>query len=151
MNLYLYVNSSENNRVDKALSSELQMTGHLRTETSVVSPVLMIEGENLTGYNYAYIPEFNRFYYITDITSVRTGLWQVSMRVDVLMTYSVEIKQLTAVLERQENIYNLYCEDNMLTTLAYDNVYTQKMKFEGGAVMPIDDWHYYLAVAGGVS
>ena len=88
----LFKTASENNRVVKDLTDEKQLSGELRNQTSVLNPSIRIESaENIAGYNYCYIPEFGRYYYITDITSVRTRVWEVSMRCDVLMSYSAQI------------------------------------------------------------
>lgn len=98
----LYKTSSENNRVVKKLGSAASFNGELKAQTSVVTPNILIQATNLSGFNYAYIQEFGRYYYITDITSVRTNLWQVSMRCDVLMSYSAQIKALRPIIEREE-------------------------------------------------
>ena len=106
----LFKTASENNRVVKDLTDEKQLSGELRNQTSVLNPKIRIESaENIAGYNYCYIPEFGRYYYIVDITSVRTRVWEVSMRCDVLMSYKDEIKGLNAILDNtQENGLNNY-------------------------------------------
>ena len=106
----LFKTASENNRVVKDLTDEKQLSVELRNQTSVLNPKIRIESaENIAGYNYCYIPEFGRYYYIVDITSVRTRVWEVSMRCDVLMSYKDEIKGLNAILDNtQENGLNNY-------------------------------------------
>lgn len=99
----LYKTASENNRVVKALTSGKEMSGELRNQTSVLNPSIRIESaDNISTYNYAYIPEFGRYYYISDITSVRTNCWIISLRCDVLMSYSAQIKALRPIIEREE-------------------------------------------------
>lgn len=99
----LYKTASENNRVVKALTSGIELYGELRNQTSVFNPSIRIESDyNISGYNYAYIPEFGRYYYISDITSVRTKCWIISLRCDVLMSYSAQIKALRPIIEREE-------------------------------------------------
>lgn len=99
----LYKTASENNRVVKALTSGKEMSGELRNQTSVLNPSIRIESaDNISTYNYAYIPEFGRYYYISDITSVRTNCWIISLRCDVLMSYSAQIKSLRPIIEREE-------------------------------------------------
>ena len=147
MNVTFYRTNSENNKLNKSLSDDILLEGYLREETSITSPSILVEGD-VSSYNYAYVEEFSRYYFITDIASVRAGIWRVDMRVDVLMSYSIEIGQIDAILERQENIYNLYVHDELLPSLEYSNVYTEKFKFSGGSVPPLDDWKFYLTVAG---
>lgn len=102
MNLSLFVNNSEKNKLDKSLSNELKFNGKLREESSVVNPSIMIQTTNPSSYNYAYIPEFNRYYFITDMVSVRTGIWEISMHVDVLMSFKDTIKATQVILSDTE-------------------------------------------------
>lgn len=99
----LFKTNSENNRVVKTLTDEKQLFGELRNQTSVLNPSIRIESaDNISTYNYAYISEFGRYYYITDIVSVRTNCWVVSLRCDVLMSYKDEIQGLNAILDNTQ-------------------------------------------------
>lgn len=99
----LYKTASENNRVVKTLTDEKQLSGELRNQTSVLNPSIRIESaDNISTYNYAYISEFGRYYYITDIVSVRTNCWVVSLRCDVLMSYKDEIQGLNVILNNTQ-------------------------------------------------
>lgn len=110
----LFKTNSENNRVVKTLTDEKQLSGELRNQTSVLNPSIRIESaDNISTYNYAYIPEFGRYYYITDIVSIRTNCWVVSLRCDVLMSYKDEIKTITGVVVRQESNPNKLLVDRL--------------------------------------
>lgn len=99
----LFKTASENNRVVKTLTDEKQLSGELRNQTSVLNPSIRIESaDNISTYNYAYISEFGRYYYITDIVSVRTNCWVVSLRCDVLMSYKDEIQGLNVILDNTQ-------------------------------------------------
>lgn len=99
----LFKTASENNRVVKVLTDEKQLSGELRNQTSVLNPTIRIESsDNISGYNYCYISEFGRYYYITDIVSVRTNCWVVSLRCDVLMSYKDEIKSMNVILNNTQ-------------------------------------------------
>ena len=102
MNLSLYINNSEKNKLEKSLSDEFSMSGNLRNESSVVNPRIIVQADNPSKYNYAYIPEFNRYYFITDMTSVRTNIWELSMHVDVLMSFKESIKGTQIILSDTE-------------------------------------------------
>lgn len=125
MTIKLYKTPSEVNKVTKVLNDELSLTGELRESSSVITPIIKIEDDDLTDYNYAYIPEFGRYYFITNITSVRNDLWEVAMRVDVLMTYATEIKENTAVIARNSNLWNLYYQDEQFKILNYETIQTK--------------------------
>ena len=99
----LFKTASENNRVVKVLTDEKQLSGELRDQTSVLNPNIRIESaDNISTYNYAYISEFGRYYYITDIVSVRTNCWVISLRCDVLMSYKDEIQSMNVILNNTQ-------------------------------------------------
>lgn len=140
----LYETSSENNRIVKELGSATSFSGELKAQTSVISPNILIEATNLSGFNYAYIQEFGRYYYITDITSVRTNLWQVSMRCDVLMSYASQIKALTPIIEREEIGFKAGLIDSDIPIDVNKKV--EKYYFPNGFTKDIQ---YVLTTAGG--
>ena len=93
--------------------------------------------------NYLYIPQFNRYYFITDVVNVSANKWQIQARVDVLTSFKSAIRENTAIIERQENEYNLYLDDKYYR--AYQNEDVQYKKFSGS--LPSDK--YILVVNGG--
>lgn len=97
-------------------SSELDVVDSLSRDvldSDSVDVVLSIAETLLVKADYAYIPDFNRYYWVTDITSVRTGLWQLSMSCDVLMTFKDQIRKLNAFVDRNENSPLDYWADDM--------------------------------------
>lgn len=134
----LFKTASENNRVVKTLTDEKQLSGELRNQTSVLNPSIRIESaDNISTYNYAYISEFGRYYYITDIVSVRTNCWTVSLRCDVLMSYSDQIKAITGVVVRQESNPNKLLVDRLerlqsnkeIDILYYPDAFSKNLQF----------------------
>lgn len=99
IDLELYTNLSEPNKINKTLTTGPVYTGSLRDGTSILDPVVLVEAGTLAGYNYARIPVFGRYYHITDIVSVRTGLWEVSMHTDPLMTYRSQLMDVSVILD----------------------------------------------------
>ena len=104
MNLTLYVNNSEKNRIGKNLTNDFPLSGTLRDATNIINPVILIELNEIGNYNYCYIANFNRYYFITDITVVRTGLFAISLMVDVLETFQTDIKNLFVILLDTQNV-----------------------------------------------
>ena len=112
MQIKFYYNSSEKNKIGKSLSKELTMNGNLRDECSVISPTILVEHSNLSDYNYVYIPEFKRYYFITEMTIVRNNLWRISLKVDVLESFKSDILNLSCIVDKQQNqSYNNYIDD----------------------------------------
>lgn len=128
--IILYKNKSEDNRVDKELISPINMVGVLREESTVIDPVILIQTENPTEYNYAYIAEYHRNYFIKEFTAVRNGLWRVAMHVDVLSTYKAEIRRLNAVIEKQQQEGNVFYNDGSYK--AREDTFTEVKEFDNG-------------------
>jgi hypothetical protein len=146
MVITLYKNTSDSRKLDKSLTMPLELEGVLREESSVITPSILISNHNLSDYNYAHIPAFGRYYYITDITSVRNGLWRVSLKCDVLMTYKSQIRSCKGILR------------NTQSTGATDYLTGEQYKRLVKTVTDIidfpygfnDNGEYILIVAGGV-
>lgn len=104
MNITLYVNNSEKNKIGKNLTNDFSLSGTLRDVTNIINPVILIELNEIGNYNYCYIPSFKRYYFITDITVIRTGLFAISLTVDVLESFKTDIKNLSVILLNTQNV-----------------------------------------------
>ena len=144
MNIVLYSNASEINAVDKNLTELTTLAGTLREQSSIIDPIITISNidEYIGSMNYAYIPEFNRYYFITNVESVRNNLWKVSFHVDVLFTYRDAIRANSAIIERNENEYDLKLNDGLFRT--QQNPRIAQFPFPNG----FNQWNFVLAVAG---
>lgn len=114
MQIKLYQNNSEKHRIGKSLTEVASLTGTLKEECSIVSPEILIESSSPITANYAYIPEFNRYYFITEVTCVSANMFRVSMHSDSLESFKDAIKNCTAYITRAQNYYNMYIPDNKL-------------------------------------
>lgn len=103
MELQFSYTNSENNAITKQLYNTVSLTGTLRSESSVIRPVVMVEANSIRNYNYAYIPQFSRYYYITEITNYRNNLWIVNFSVDVLMSFRNSILNTQCILLETES------------------------------------------------
>lgn len=116
--IVLYNNTSEINRVDKSsyLTQPLSFTGALREETSIISPSVIITHSNndIINCNYGYIPEFKRYYFITNISSVRNNIWRIDFACDTLMSFKNDILNLKCYIGRQEYQYDNYLPDEKM-------------------------------------
>lgn len=144
----LYLNNSENNSFDKKLTMVRNMNGNLRQETSIINPVIIFEyASTLPVFNYVYIPDFKRYYFVKNVVSVRTNLWEMSLHVDVLSSFKNEILENTGTIARQENQWNMYLDDG--TFRSYSNPLIQFKKFPNQDLLT--DNTLVLIVAGGIS
>lgn len=124
MNITLYNTKSPNNTVNKTLTNAYNITVQLKTPTNVLKPTIILGGVNITGYNYCYIPDFGRYYYISDMATEYANINERTLEVDSLMSWGSGIKGLFAIVERQQNFYNLYLPDLQFPNLAYKRVQT---------------------------
>ncbi len=110
----LYKNTAEPNRLDKTnyLTLVNSLNGEFREENSITSLSIVIEYNKVPDFNYVYIPTFNRYYYVDDVISVRTNLWEIILSVDVLMSFKDAIKSCNGFVERNEYTSNPLIIDN---------------------------------------
>ena len=131
LSVQMMVNSSPVEKIGKTLSAGSTYSCALKDGTSILDPVIFITtSDAVYNYNYMYISDFGRYYYIKDIKSVNCNKWEVHAHVDVLETYATAIKANSAVIKRQEKLYNLYLDDPEFKTYNYERI--QTLKFKGG-------------------
>ena len=118
MDIFFYTSSAEPNSFPKVLGSAIRYQGELRDECDILNPVLTIEGLNPdTTFNYCYIPDFKRYYFITESSVVRTGLIEFVLHVDVLQSWSSQILEQEGVILRNEYEYDSMLIDDMVNIL----------------------------------
>ena len=127
LSVTLYNSSSPVEKIGKTLTAGGTYGCSLKDTTSILNPVLIIRtSDPVYNYNYLYIQEFGRYYFINDIKSVNNNVWEISAHVDVLETYKTAILANNAVIRRQEKLYNLYLDDPEFHVLNYERVQTLK-------------------------
>ena len=145
MEIQLMYNLSDARCINKQLVDPVSYQGQMRDEVSIMNPVVMIEVESIPRYNYAYIPELERYYMVDDITVYRDGLIYVTLSVDVLMSFKRDILSCIAIVDKQAMRENgdEYIDDGSLVT---DNLmFTTLTEYPGGFN---DSVEYVLIVAG---
>lgn len=145
VSIILYNNSSPVNAMDKSLSSIATLTGNLREESELINPAILVERASMSGVNYAQIPEFDRYYFVEHIESVRTNLWRLILHVDVLYTYRNAIRRNRALIYRQQNRFDLMLDDGIFRCKQNPRIY--RYEFPNG----LDNFNYVLLTAGGYS
>ena len=102
-------------------------TCYLRSPSSIIAPVLEMSfnrnqyggdggvyneniGEAVLEYNYAYIPRFNRYYFITNITW-NDGMFILNLECDVLGTYKEAIGNYNGLILRCSDDNNTWLVD----------------------------------------
>lgn len=106
MKVILYGFSKRENSTSRP-SGGSSFNVRLKENCSIISPSLLFEADNnVVKYNYAYIPDFNRYYFISSWTTEGNKLWRADLTVDVLATYRNEIGNSTQYVVRSASRYN---------------------------------------------
>lgn len=145
MEVIFYYNASDDRVINKVLVGGTQVLGTPRESINVMNPIIRFESDDVLRFNYAYIPELQRYYAITSIECFRDGVWDVSFAVDVLMSFKGDIMTFAVIVDKQAMIENgdEYIDDGSLVT---DNVmFTRVHQFEAGFN---DSPEYILITAG---
>ena len=146
-NIRLMLNNSANNVADKDFTTIDTLTGVLRNETSITNPTIRIEADvnELSQCNYFYIPQFSRYYFVTDIRSIRKDLVEISGHCDVLTTALKlgNLENCMGITKRQQTNWNLNINDGYFKV--YQNPIVTTELFPSG----FNTFNYVLAVAGG--
>ena len=116
MEVVFYYNMSDARVINKNIIGGITFYGQARDEVDVMNPVILFDTDEILRYNYAYIPELQRYYDVTDRNCFRDGLWEVTLTVDVLMSFRADIMQLNVVVDKQsmEENGNEYIDDSSL-------------------------------------
>ena len=102
MEIKLYKTSSPRKKLVKELTDGITLTGTLRGQSSVMSPSFQVQDIAVIGYNYCYIPDFERYYYINGINALRANLFELTLGIDVLMTYAEAISNNAAIIDKMQ-------------------------------------------------
>lgn len=145
MVIKFYKNASPNNKISKSITEVSTQAGVLRDDCDVIRPVVRFEMVSLPDANYCYIAEFGRYYFITDVKAVRRNIFDIAMRVDVLMSFKTLTKSCTGILTDSESVgVNNYLPHDNYVSLVKDK--TDIISFSGGL---LNNGEYILITAGG--
>lgn len=111
----LYKNLSDENTINPELTGEIVLNYDLVSPCSMGNPTFRITTNvDISLYNYCYLEEFHRYYFLSTPVKYRTGVYELSGNVDALNSFWSTYNEEEAVIERQEFEYNWYLNDNML-------------------------------------
>lgn len=109
MQVNFYTFSKKENSTYRPSGSGTSFGCTLKSTSSIASPVIELDigtTTNPAAYNYCYIPDFDRYYYISDWTWIENRLWEASLVTDVLATFRDEIGASTLYVLRSASAYD---------------------------------------------
>lgn len=151
---YSGFDKKQNSTKQPAVSqTSVTLTGTLKQDCSVMNPIIQIKrtaDDSVPSiYTYAYIDDFDRYYFVTDWTW-NQPFWECSMNVDVLASHRSAIGSLTAfVLRADTEVYDELITDMMYpaTNEFYLDQYTLQSVFTDNPVSGI----YIVGIISGAS
>lgn len=142
MTISLLNTTSSPNTVSKVTTTVDTLTGTLRFPSSIIDPVIQIQRASPVGFNYFYILEFGRYYYLKNVVAGTNGLLTISGHVDVLKSFDSQIRASTGIAVRQEFNWDLYLDDGTYKARQNPNIKIRKWPYE------FNDFSYILTLAG---
>lgn len=148
MNIKLCSSVSEIVAINKDVSIIDDVSATIKGALSVENPVLILQYKSdiQSKVNYVYIPEYNRYYFVTDIINLTGGRYELHCKVDVLMSFKDYILNLSCIVDKQssKDNANMYLDDGSFVVQSKEFVDT--INFPRGFN---DNGEFILITAGG--
>lgn len=97
---------------NKTLINQRELNVTWKEGTSVNAPTLSNITGDVSGFNYAEIPDFGRKYFITSTGMPFRGLREMTLKCDVLA--SADLSKSWGILKSNAVEYNLLIDDNQM-------------------------------------
>lgn len=97
---------------------------------NVISPQIILKADNgVLSKNYAYIPDFGRYYFVHNAEIAPNGMYTLSLVEDVLMSFKADILNCEVMLSRSADFRNYYLHDERLPvtqqTLTWNKTFSE--------------------------
>lgn len=112
MIIELYKNNSDNNVVNKNITKVGELDVRLKEPVERENPQILVSGHIDDSYDYLYIPEFSRYYYVEYKRQYSENVYLINARIDVLKSFRDKILQARALVNHSGNLNNNYINDS---------------------------------------
>ena len=126
MKITLYKTTDQNNTINKNLTDPLKININLKRSEDHERPRLLLKNDNdkYTGYNYAYIDFFKRYYFVESTSNNNDRIIELQLETDVLETYKDDI------LNAQATTLNYYSNEGVVSAKKHKDVYYSDVTLE---------------------
>ena len=114
----------------------------ITNDTDILKPSIII-GTRAFNFNYVYIPNFNRYYYVNDIELMSGERIQIDLGVDVLMSHKTAIYNTRVIADRSASNSDPYIIDDKVGSRDKSQVYIRNV-----GSTPFNTKSYVLTVGG---
>lgn len=112
MLMKMYDTKSSNNVINKVLENEHEFDIKFKDKTDIVNPVVILHSSTLILSNYAYIPDFHRYYFVDKIELFPNSVYNITLRCDVLESFKDDILASSGFINQQSQNVNKYYNSN---------------------------------------
>lgn len=118
--LTTYILKCERDKVKKVIGTDIIKVGEIRgtykNSVSVKSPIIDVQDFELANtYNYVYVLELNRYYYVQSVELVTNKMTRLYLQEDVLNSFADLILLQSALVIRSESNGDLNKVDDTVT------------------------------------
>ena len=105
MTVIFYTYNGIKNKINKILSSGLTVNDVIiQNDFDITNFDLLIKNSSFNiDYNYCFIPDLNRYYFIENIEKMNGSIYKIRITVDVLKSFSTQIENINAIITKSEN------------------------------------------------
>ena len=117
------------NSLTKSFNDRRVLEGNLPDDCNILNPTIEINYYNgVENTNYAYIPAFDRYYFIEEKTLSGQTV-KLQLRCDVLMSFKSDILASSGTATRS-NMRNDNIRDNLILDIPKQNIQYRKLSGE---------------------
>lgn len=103
MDIEFYNYTGEFNRLNKTLTDGTTVSCDFNIDYNKINPTLKLKYDNDFNFNYCYISDFGKYYFIDNVTILRNGFIVCNLTEDVLMTYKELILSASGTITKSFN------------------------------------------------
>lgn len=111
--------TDDKNKLNKSLVNGYVLQNiYFKKSMNENTPYLILQGVDLNNYNYCFISELNKYYFVDSITIENNSNIRVDLKIDVLMTYKTIIeKSHLNIVECEKDFVNNQKADSIKNDL----------------------------------
>ena len=145
MLMKMYDTKSSNSVINKLLENEHEFDIKFKDKTDIVNPIIILHSKTLILSNYAYIPDFHRYYFVDKIELFPNSVYNITLRCDVLESFKDDILASSGFINQQSQNVNKY----------YNSDYQSEVRkevdlYKSNVIIPVDVKTTILVTVGGV-
>ena len=138
MTVIFYKYNGIKNKINKTLENGLTINDVIiQNDFDITNFDLLIKNSNFNlEYNYCFIPDLNRYYFIENIEKMNGSIYKIRITVDVLKSFSSQIENINAIITKSQNPDNNFvdCEKSVNYTSEVINL-TDNFNHSGNLIL----------------